>query len=157
MIKIIKFESEAWICDCGKEWPEDVDVCVCGEGPPDWKEGVSEGRFPCLEFNWEMPGEYEVCPCCMGAGTTAFGYGEREQIAWTESEWAEEDPEFRHDYMRGMYDKPCPQCSGERVVMTFAEKRFSEVQQKQYDAWCKHLERGYYHDSMAEAERRFGC
>lgn len=159
MFKTIKFESEAWICDCGREWPEDVDSCIseCGKTPPEYVQGVNDDRFPCIEFSWDFPAKWEVCGCCRGSGSTAFGYSERNQIAWTQSEWAEEDPDFREDYMNGYYDRPCPECNGRTTVMVVDEKKFNETHKKWYQAWCEELERGYYYDAIAEAERRFGC
>ena len=159
MIKTIKFESEAWVCDCGKTWPEDIDNCTCGLGPPDYIKGENgnSDRFPYLEFNWDFPAKYEVCGCCQGRGTTTFGHTAANQIAWTQSEWAEEDSDFREDYINGHYDQPCPECNGRTTTSVIDEKKFNEEQTKWYAVWCKDRESSHYIDEIAEAERRFGC
>lgn len=169
MHKTIEFYTEGYICDCGKEWPEEMEVCPCGKPSSEIFEAAYENeprklrpeykdRFPYLEpFTFNLPAEWVVCYCCNGRGTTAFGYSGREQIAWTQSEWAEEDPDFREDYIAGHYDKPCPECNGRTTVLEIDEKRLDKVQQKVYDIYCAHMERSYYDDAIAEAERRFGC
>jgi len=157
MIKVVKYEAEGWICDCGKEWPEDIDNCLCGKSVPEYIKGVNEERFPYIEFSWEFPAKYEVCGCCEGRGVTTFGYSSSNQIAFTESEWAEEDPEFREDYMAGRYDKSCPECNGERVVLEIDERKFNSIQTKLHKVWCEHLESEYRYNEMCAAERRMGC
>lgn len=157
MRKTVTFEVDGWVCDCGKEWPESVETCACGKHMCDQDLSADE-RTPYLdEFTYSFPAKNEVCPCCQGTGKTAFGYSQDNQIAWTESEWAEEDYEFREDYMRGRYDKTCPECNGNNVVLVIDEQMLSEHDTRVYNAWYEHMEGAYYDDGIAAAERAFGC
>lgn len=60
-----------------------------------------------------LPAHYEVCPRCKGKGSVC-NLG-----AMTGDEYREAldgDPDFPEHYARGLYDVPCPECGGERVV-----------------------------------------
>ncbi len=63
----------------------------------------------------EIPFKYEVCERCNGKGShvnpSIDGHG------ITSDEMAEAGPEFLEDYMSGVYDVPCYECKGLRVVM----------------------------------------
>lgn len=161
MQETFTFETEAWICDCNKTWPEEVEICTCGVSQEvivqKYPYETNRDKFPHEEFTVAFPARWEVCGCCRGTGTTTFGYSSRDQIAWTQSEWAEEDPEFREDYMNGYYDKSCPECGGRTTVKVIDERCFNKDQEKWYQAYCKYMEAGYHCDMIAEAERRFGC
>ncbi|HHL0959059.1 TPA: hypothetical protein ACQVH3_003812 [Serratia marcescens] len=71
--------------------------------------------------------KWVICNYCEGHGKVdnpAFSNG------ITSSEWGEWSDEDRESYMSGLYDVPCPNCSGSGKVkapnvgsMTFAEKR----------------------------------
>lgn len=69
-----------------------------------------------IEIEAAIPGKYEVCSRCEGAGThvnpSIDGHG------ISAEEWANEwDPEEREDYLRGVYDVQCEECAGLRVVL----------------------------------------
>lgn len=66
----------------------------------------------------ELPTRFEVCPSCQGHGTSSAYLG-----AWTASEWAQEDDEFKEDYLAGRYDRPCETCDGLRVVPLVDEEQ----------------------------------
>lgn len=72
------------------------------------------------EVEISLPSRYEVCPCCEGKGShdhPAFSNG------ITSSEWAEWDQEEREDYQKGIYDVPCEECKGLRVILVPDEER----------------------------------
>lgn len=65
----------------------------------------------------ELPAKWEICPACDGCGTDRGRsvecdncYGE--PGGFTSSEWAEQDDDFKRDYLAGVYDRPCPHCTG---------------------------------------------
>lgn len=58
-----------------------------------------------------LPYKFEVCPQCEGRGTSCEHLG-----AYTASEWAEQDDDFKEDYMAGRFDRCCDTCGGKRVV-----------------------------------------
>lgn len=72
-----------------------------------------------------FPGHWVICDCCNGDGHHAQHLG-----AFTSSEWAEQDDDFKEDYLAGAFDRVCPECEGTGKVKevsvsrcTFAQKR----------------------------------
>jgi len=59
---------------------------------------------------------YDVCLACEGKGKTS-AHVEHIGGGFTASEWDEMGEEFQDNYMSGVYDKPCPECKGNRVVL----------------------------------------
>jgi hypothetical protein len=95
----------------------------------------------------EIPFKWEICPTCQGKGThvnPAIDCGgiSGEQFA--------EDPGFMHDYVNGLYDQPCNECHGRRVV---AEPALEE-HAKAYERW---LEAEIKYQSMCAMERAVGA
>jgi RecJ-like exonuclease len=103
------------------------------------------------EEDFTVPVKMEVCPTCEGRGkhtnpSIDAGGLSREDF--------EEDPDFREEYMNGMYDVTCYECNGKRVVPVIDEencdasvfKRFRDNQES--DAEFRALQ---------ESERRMGC
>lgn len=66
----------------------------------------------------ELPTKFEVCHQCRGHGTSSAYLG-----AFTGSEWAEQDDEFKEDYIAGRYDRTCETCNGLRVMPYVDEAR----------------------------------
>jgi DnaJ-class molecular chaperone len=58
-----------------------------------------------------LPTKFKVCPTCEGRGKHCQHLG-----AFTQDEMDEHGPDFREDYMAGVYDKTCETCDGQRVV-----------------------------------------
>jgi DnaJ-class molecular chaperone len=87
----------------------------------------------------ELPWRYEVCDRCEGRGTQCrIG-------AMTGSEYHEhchDDPDFPENYKSGMYDEPCQECRGLRVVAVVDRERCHPDQLEVWDKQCE-----------AEAER----
>jgi len=61
----------------------------------------------------ELPAHREVCPLCQGKGSHVNPAIDAHGIT---SDEFDEDPEFRESYLRGVYDVPCYECDGKRVV-----------------------------------------
>jgi hypothetical protein len=106
-------------------------------------------------FDNEYPAKYVVCPRCDGEGKHTNPAIDGNGITASEMhEILNDDPDFLEDYMGGMYDIPCTECHGKRVVLEIDEAECTPEQIKQYafDRQCEYeymLEesadrRGYY-------------
>jgi len=74
-----------------------------------------------------LPGKYEVCSRCQGRGKVVNPAVDDNGLS--DEDFAE-DPDFEEAYFSGVYDIPCPECHGRRVVpvpdfkaCTYAQKR----------------------------------
>lgn len=96
-----------------------------------------------------VPVEFEVCPTCEGKGHHVNPSIDAHGISADEFY---EDPDFAEDYFSGLYDEPCRQCGGRRVVpvpMDDDEETLSYLEKKaRWDA-------EYHAERMAE--RRMGA
>lgn len=129
-----------------------VPCCACG-GTGEvagTDEGVTascaapgcEGQGDVEESEHEFPARFVVCSDCEGEGTHL--HPAIREHAYTSEEWADEDDEFREEYMRGgrgLYGVTCDTCSGRRVVpvvdarrLTLEQKKLFELYEKQEDA-----------------------
>jgi len=151
MKKKIKWSCETWICKCEKEWPEEVATCVCG--------GIAaeETRNSYDEFEWEFPAVNEVCGCCNGTGTTYLGWNNADQPAFTSEDFEMEGPDFREDYMSGAYDKTCPECNGNNVVLEIDHGHLSDADKLVLKSYESYLQGEYEYQQECAAERRMGC
>ena len=89
-----------------------------------------------------IPARFEVCPRCRGAGSHVNPAIDGNGLS--ADDFDEAGDEFRDDYMRGVYDVPCHECNGQRVVAVVDLDRCNDEQRA---AWASH-ER-----AMAEADR----
>jgi len=74
-----------------------------------------------------VPAKWVICPCCEGSGqveNAAFSSG------FTSSEWADEDDDFKENYLSGGYDVACRECDATGKVaapdmeqLTYPQKR----------------------------------
>jgi len=102
----------------------------------------------------QLPTHKEVCSRCRGEGKhdhPAFSNG------ITSSEWAEWDADEREDYRRGVYDVPCENCRGLRVVDAVDEEALERRDPAILEALRKHWEDEAAYQGMCEAERRMGA
>lgn len=61
-----------------------------------------------------LPARYEVCWTCDGRGKHVNPSVDSHGISAAEFD---EDPDFREDYCRGVYDVTCYECGGRRVTL----------------------------------------
>jgi hypothetical protein len=119
--------------------------------PDDIREDWDRLRFRIYDFDdgdspW-FPAKAEVCGNCRGKGKTVNPAIDGNGLG---AEDFAEDPDFKQDYMSGVYDEPCCVCGGRGMTLVPA----SDEGQKAWDD---------YHRAMAEmqaqynAERRLGC
>lgn len=96
-----------------------------------------------------VPARFEVCPQCEGMGTTSDHIG----VFFPDDEYLQ-DEDFRDAYFDGRFDRPCPECSGSRVVLVADEGKATP-----HELACVERERRAEADARAieAAERRMGC
>lgn len=101
----------------------------------------------------DLPTKWEVCGSCEGRGTTSR-HVECDGGGFTSSEWAEQDQDFREDYLAGRYDRACNACGGRTTVKVVDYDRMSPEQAAAYDS---QLAADSYCRAEEMAERRMGC
>lgn len=101
----------------------------------------------------DLPAKYEVCSSCEGSGVTC-SHVECDGGGFTSSEWAEQDDDFKEDYLAGRYDRPCPDCKGKRVVLVVDEAACNPELLKLYRKQQDEVAETYRIEAM---ERRFGA
>ena len=106
-----------------------------------------------LTFNdMTIPAKYVVCDNCEGKGTqvnpNVDGHG------LTQEDFDEQGPDFFDDYMSGVYDIPCLECKGLRVVLVADENRLTAEQMQEYN---QYLDDEYAYQQEMYWERMAGC
>ena len=103
----------------------------------------------------QLPTKNEVCGNCRGEGSHVNRAIDGNGITSSEmDEILHDDPEFLDNYMSGVYDVPCDECHGKRVVPVVDRSRVSDEEWQEYQEQCE-IEAAW--DAEREAERRMGC
>lgn len=102
------------------------------------------------EIEAAIPAKYEVCPLCQGRGKHVNPNIDSHGI--TPEEFAE-DPDFKEDYFKGVYDVVCEECDGLRVVLVPNDKTADQELLKLY--YDKLRAEAYYQYERAQ-ERKMG-
>lgn len=87
---------------------------------------------------------YEVCPQCMGEGSSSAYLG-----AYTSEEFYEMDEDWRDGYMAGAFDRTCETCGGNRVVLELNDDAPKEALAELREWWET--------EQMYAMERRMGA
>lgn len=99
----------------------------------EWAEETDDGD----QIVHQLPAHYVVCDTCWGNGSivnpAVDGHG-------LMSEDFEEDPDFRDDYFRGVYDVRCPTCKGLRVLLEIDDPPEDAGSDHVLNRYRKHLE-----------------
>lgn len=82
-----------------------------------------------------LPTRYEVCSRCNGEGHHTNPSIDGNGI--TASEWAEWDDEDKENYMSGVYNVACYECSGKRVVKVVDESRLDNKLKAAYKKYVE--------------------
>jgi DNA-directed RNA polymerase subunit RPC12/RpoP len=98
----------------------------------------------------ELPTHWEVCDVCRGEGKHVNPAIDCGGI----SEEMEDDPDFRENYMSGMYDVTCNHCGGKRVVKGVDWEAMSDEHQKLYE---RQLQQAHNDHLEHMAELRMGA
>ena len=98
----------------------------------------------------EIPAAFVVCQTCRGKGTHVNPSIDAHGISADEFF---EDTDFAEDYHRGVYDQPCNECSGRRVVPRPSDQATPE----QVEAFDEAERSVWETDAEMDAERRMGA
>lgn len=102
----------------------------------------------------ELPFKWMICSRCEGGGTDRGASVECDGGGFTSSEWAEQDDDFRRDYLAGAYDKPCGCCDGTGKVKQVDRSRMGKALRK---AWNDQCREDALADHVERMERRMGA
>ncbi len=100
----------------------------------------------------QLPAKWEICPVCEGEGKESAYLG-----SWTGSEWAEEDPDFQEDYMRGGYDRRCEQCNGSGKIKDIDWDSIEANNPELYAELTEQEDARASYEYEVAAERRMGA
>jgi len=102
--------------------------------------------------NTTIPAKYAVCDNCEGKGTQVNPNVDGNGL--TQEDFDEQGPDFFDDYMSGVYDIPCLECKGLRVVLVADENRLTAEQMQEYN---QYLDDEYAYQQEMYWERMAGC
>jgi len=97
------------------------------------------------EVEATVPIKFEVCPTCNGKGSHVNPSIDCNGLS---AEDFAEDPDFFTDYMSGMYDQPCNECGGQRVVPICLDEHANERIQAWIDEELEYLAEQAYEMRM---------
>lgn len=103
------------------------------------------------EFHLEFPATLEVCHRCEGRGTHVNEAIDGNGLTARDFD---EDPDFRSDYMSGLYDVTCTHCQGRNVAAVIDWNSMSPEQTLFMQAW---QDDEAHWRAVEAAERRMGC
>lgn len=106
--------------------------------------------FSCDELT--IPAKYEVCSRCNGKGTHVNSSIDGNGLS--SDDMHKMGPDFLEDYLSGVYDVPCYECNGEKVVMVPNESKASPEELK---AYYDYLQNEADYQAEIEAERKMGA
>lgn len=101
-----------------------------------------------IETEHVLPGRWEVCARCRGEGKHVNPAVDGNGLS---AEDFAEDPDFREDYMSGVYDVVCEFCEGRRVVAVLDEEQCSA---EQLAAYATHERSEAEYRELYASERR---
>ena len=100
----------------------------------------------------DFPAVIVVCGYCGGTGvTTEHIDGHGISMEEWDRDW---DEESRDDYLSGKYDKNCPECKGQKVVLEINRDVADQAILRILDDWT---ESDRETEAMHAAERRMGA
>lgn len=100
------------------------------------------------EFGKPPPTRWVVCYGCNGRAVMTL-----KRLAVTQEQF-EEDPDFKEDYLNGVYDEPCPDCHGRSTVLEIDVESLPPEQERWVEDYIR--EESEYRQ-LVEMERRMGC
>ncbi len=110
------------------------------------------GVEPAGDVEIILPYRFEICPACEGCGTDRGRSVECDGGGFTSDEWAEQDEDFREDYLAGRYDQPCG-CEAGKVRVP----DYNKMTKAQITAWEAQQRDDAEIDAIERMERRMGA
>lgn len=104
-----------------------------------------------IDGDVNLPVKLDVCPNCQGKGSHVNRNIDSHGI--TAEEFAE-DPDFEEAYFSGVYDVPCDECKGLRVVEVVNRDACTPEILKEYD---EQLQEDCDYQTQCAAELRMGA
>ena len=102
----------------------------------------------------ELPCKWEICSVCEGGGTDRGASVECDGGGFTSEEWAEQDEDFREDYLAGRYDRDCAHCNGSGKVEVADFSKMTKQQRREYREQQRELAEC---DAIERMERMMGA
>ncbi len=99
-----------------------------------------------------LPATWVVCSRCSGKGTHVNPAVDGNGL--TQEDFDEAGPEFRDDYMAGVYDVPCYECNGARSILVPDRAKLTKEERV---AWYEQVRELADMAAEEEAERRMGA
>lgn len=152
MSETIKFTDPNHHCDAAK-----CDTLPAHDFDEDMDEDEEQhcSACPTQSYDIVLPAKYEVCPTCRGNGKHVNPAIDGNGL--TQEDFDEQGPDFREDYMSGVYDVTCQECKGLRVVLVPDREQLTA---EQLEAYEKHEDDEYlYHQERRmemSMEQRYG-
>ena len=110
------------------------------------------------EWDIPLPAVWVICSACEGCATDRGASVECDGGGFTASEWAEQDEDFRQDYIAGRYDRPCSYCDGLGRVQEIDENAKLDWRQRIFlKAYREQLRDAADCAAIHAAERRMGA
>ncbi len=100
----------------------------------------------------EIPTTTVSCPRCRGKGSHVNPAIDGNGLS--QEDFDEAGPEFRDDYMAGVYDVPCYECKGRRFVLVPDRDKLTKEERA---AWYQQVRELADMAAEEEAERRAGA
>jgi len=88
------------------------------------------------EYVVRFPAKWGICDNCRGNGSHVNRSIDGNGLS---ADDFAEDPDFREDYMSGIYDVCCEECYGSGKVLVVDEGRLNTEQQNLYHKYLDHL------------------
>lgn len=147
--RVIAAESSKWYESFDPRRMVAVMAGECDSCPHEKDCSSDHCPVPDCDGYWseEVSVKYDVCPTCRGKGVHVNPSVDCNGI--TAEDFAE-DPDFAEDYFRGVYDVPCAECGGARVVPV-------PIDDEVLERYHKILADEAAYQAMRAAERRMGA
>lgn len=101
-----------------------------------------------------VPARWAICPACEGCATDRGASVECDGGGFTASEWAEQDDDFKRDYLSGRFDRPCTHCKGLGRVQVPDLDALDPADRQAYE---QSLRDDADYRALCAAERRMGA
>jgi hypothetical protein len=100
----------------------------------------------------EVNAQWIICRKCQGEGKIVNPAIDGNGLS---AEDFAQNPDFKEDYMNGVYDIPCPECSGSGKILE--PDPIGEEQEKLVELWLENRREVAEMRQQEEQERKYGA